>query len=539
MSEKLEIIIAGKDQFSGVFGKLQKALPSIKTLAVGASAAITGVGASLAAMTKSTAEAYDRVQKLSDQLGISTEFLSSLEHAADLSGIKIETMNKSVQSLQVRIGEAGRGVGQAKDAFDALGVSLQTSSGQLKTAEQIMPELADAFHNMTNATERAEAASKIFGQRGMSMIQMFKDGREGLAAMTEEAEKFGLVVSEKAGQNAAEFNDSLTRLTGAFTGVKNAIAEQSMEIFAGIANSLADFIANNRGKIAEFVNDIVKSGVTIYIGFKEVIEKVTRIFSMLTNKEGFEILVSNAKTALQAIGQLYLLAAPAYAETLLTVMKAAFEALVEIGRWAWENIKAAFTGADGPSLGDLVFDSLSRVVTERRGEIEAIWQGVAESAKPHFETLKTSIVNVLGDDVIETIRQKSAALSEAFSLGGTGEDGEPRGMPGLTDGDVEKSMENGQLFLEWYYEMLEEQRAAKQAFADFEEELEKKRLKDKLKREKEELKGRAKTLDAISGLQRTFHLEGFNLTKAAAIPETIMATMKVPSRRIRQWPEYL
>ena len=257
MSERLEIIIAGKDQFSGVFGKLKNALPSIKTLAVGAGAAFAGAATSLAIMTKNTAEAYDKVQKFSDQLGVSTEFLSGMEHAADLSGVKIETMNKSVQMLQVRIGEASRGIGQGKDALDALGVSLTDANGRLKTAEQIMPELAEGFRNMANATERAEAASKIFGQRGMAMLQMFKDGKVGLAAMTEEAEKFGLVISAKAGKNAAEFNDSLTRVTGSIRGLKNHIAEQLMPTITGLANHFADFVADNRSRILEFAKTFI------------------------------------------------------------------------------------------------------------------------------------------------------------------------------------------------------------------------------------------------------------------------------------------
>ena len=115
MAEKLEIVIGAKDQFSGAFKKLQSALPSVRTLAMGASAAIAGAGTALFAMAKTTATAYDQVQKLSDQLGVSTKFLSSMGHAADISGIQTKTMHKAVQMLQVRIGEATRGIGEGKE----------------------------------------------------------------------------------------------------------------------------------------------------------------------------------------------------------------------------------------------------------------------------------------------------------------------------------------------------------------------------------------------------------------------------------------
>jgi hypothetical protein len=254
MSERVEIIIGAKDKFSGAFDKLIGKLPSVKQLAIGTGAAVAGMGTALFAMAKTTATSYDQVRKFSDQLGVSTEFLSKHGLAAEFSGIKQETFNKSIQMLQVRIGEAARDIGQGKDAMEALGVQIRDSNNQLKTSEQILPELADAFLNMSNATERAEAASKIFGQRGMAMLQMFKDGSAGLSEMTKEAEKFGLVISDKAANNAAEFNDSLTRVTGSLTGVKNAIAEKLLPTFTGLANAFANFIADNRQGIVNFAD---------------------------------------------------------------------------------------------------------------------------------------------------------------------------------------------------------------------------------------------------------------------------------------------
>jgi len=259
MAEKLEIVIWGKDKFSGTFSKLKSHLPSMKAMVVGTTAAVAGLSAAMYAMTKGTAESYDKVQKLSDQLGVSTEFLSKMQVAAEFSGVAVGTLNKSTAMLQVRIGEAARGIGEGKDAFESLGVALKDTSGRMKTAEQIMPELADAFHNVSNATERAEIASKIFGQRGMAMLQMFKEGKDGLEAMTDEAERFGLVVSAKAGANAAEFNDSLTRMQGAFKGVKNAIAEKLMPTLSGLQNRFANFIAENREKMVEFAETFLIS----------------------------------------------------------------------------------------------------------------------------------------------------------------------------------------------------------------------------------------------------------------------------------------
>lgn len=293
MVDRLEFVIGAKDQFSKSFGKLRSILPSIKTMAIATGAAFAGLGTAIFAMTKSTATAYDQVQKLSDRLGVTTGFLSSMAHAANISGVEITTMNKAVEMTQVRIQEASKGVGLAVEAFENLNVSLRDSTGELRTAEDIMPDLAEAFTAMTNATERTAAAYQIFGMRGTSMLQMFKDGKDGLKALTDEAERFGLVVSEKAGANAAEFNDSLTRLMGAFRGLKNTLAEDFLPILSTVFDDLANKIANNRDAIlgtlkltaegfVEFINVMVKSISTI----SEVSAWINNILFTIVDKIG-------------------------------------------------------------------------------------------------------------------------------------------------------------------------------------------------------------------------------------------------------------
>ena len=156
MSEKLEFVILAKDQFSKSFGKLTKYLPSLKTLAVGAAGGVTALGGTLLAITKTTANTYDSFSKLSDQLGVSTDWLSKLKYQTQIGGVEWTVAEKAVQGFQVRIGEASQGIGTAKDSLLALGLELNKENGQLKTAEELMPEVADALKGVANATEKAE-----------------------------------------------------------------------------------------------------------------------------------------------------------------------------------------------------------------------------------------------------------------------------------------------------------------------------------------------------------------------------------------------
>lgn len=254
MSESLRFDIFAKDEFSKSFDKLKDKLPSLKTLAIGAAGGLAAIGTSLLAITKTTATAYDQIGKFAQQTGLTTEFLSKMNVAANFADVNINTMNKSVERLQVTIGEAAKGIGLGKDTLQAFGIELHKDNGILKTAEDILPELADKFRAMGSATERTEAAQKLFGQRGIEMIKILKDGSEGLAKYSEEAEAMGLVVDKQAAANAAKFNDALYKVKGTLTGLKNEIGERVMPIITGLAEKFSSFVKNNRDKIIDFGN---------------------------------------------------------------------------------------------------------------------------------------------------------------------------------------------------------------------------------------------------------------------------------------------
>ena len=257
MANKLEFIIKLKDEFSGDLSKITSKLPSLGTLAASAAAGVAAAGTAVFMMAKNTAEAYDKVQKFSEAIGVSTTFLSGMQHAAHLSGLTNEQLNVSLKMLGARIGEANAGLGEAKLMWKALGIEVKNADGSVKSTEQMLPEVADALRNVSSASERTTIAMRIFGESGVVMLPMLMKGSEGINAMREEAEKFGLVISAQAGRNAAEFNDSITRMTGSVTGLKNKFSEDLLPVFSGAFNSIANIIADNRETITRWAGVVV------------------------------------------------------------------------------------------------------------------------------------------------------------------------------------------------------------------------------------------------------------------------------------------
>ena len=206
------------DKFSAAFKKHSRAI-GLAAAAMGAA-----VVAGMAMAIKSFAKAGDEVQKMSKRTGFATETLSELKHAAELSGTSLQGLEKGVKRMQMGILDANRGLKESLDNFQDLGIELDDLAG--KTPEQQFEILTNALAGVEDATLRAGLAAKIFGRAGTDLLPMLAAGKEGIAAMRQEAHDLGVVFDQEAADKAASFTDTMHRMKQATDGVKFAIAEQ-------------------------------------------------------------------------------------------------------------------------------------------------------------------------------------------------------------------------------------------------------------------------------------------------------------------------
>ena len=256
MADKLTFFIVGKDQYSKMMKSFKGQVQALKTPVKIAATAVAGLTAALFGIAKSTATAYDRVGKFSDRIGISTEALSKYHFAAELSGIRVETMNMAFQRMTRRIAEANKGTGVAVGALKDLGIELVEIAGM--EPDKQFEVFARALDKVPGSGERARLAMQLFDSEGVAVLQMLKDGSGGLAEMRAEAEKFGRVVTEEGAAKAAEFNDSLTRMSAAFLGLKDTIAMKVMPFFTSAFNKLAEIIVANRGNMDSWIKTVAE-----------------------------------------------------------------------------------------------------------------------------------------------------------------------------------------------------------------------------------------------------------------------------------------
>jgi lambda family phage tail tape measure protein len=208
-----------------VLGKLGPA-----GLIAGASIAALGVG--ITALVMPVARVGDEFFKLSQKTGVSVEALTALDYAAKLSDVTTEGLTKALQKLSVAMFDTQVNGDEGSAALKALGVSATDAHGQIRPTEAVLLDLAEKFADMPDGADKAALAVKLFGKEGLAIIPFLNQGREGITALMEEAQRLGLVMSEDVARASEVFNDNLTRLSAIFEGVQRQIGAAVIPILA-------------------------------------------------------------------------------------------------------------------------------------------------------------------------------------------------------------------------------------------------------------------------------------------------------------------
>lgn len=234
---KSELLSLGKVS-GGVLGEISGAFGANLSVA-GLTAAVSG----LALLVKHSIDTADEMSKLSQKIGTSIEFLSTLKYAADLSDVSLDELSTGLGQLSKNLFDVKNNAGQtAKFGFDALGISAVDANGKLMQADQVILDIADRFSQMENGSKKTAVAMSLFGRSGKQLIPLLNAGSEGIREMQDEARKLGLEIDEHFAKRAETFNDNLTTLGYVGQGLGNTLATALMPAIINATTVIVDLV---------------------------------------------------------------------------------------------------------------------------------------------------------------------------------------------------------------------------------------------------------------------------------------------------------
>lgn len=218
---------------------------------------------------KNIIQSADEIGKMAQSLGMTSEELSKLKYAAELSGVSVEELRSAFARLN-------KNAFENISAFKTLGISLKDSDGVMRSNYAILGDLAERFKNMPDGIGKATAAQMLFGKTGANLIPLLNSGRDGLKAFGDEAERLGIVVDTKTAKSAELFNDNMQRLSKNVDGAFLSIGTKLIPVLAGLSENMknskeqTDAFAQAGKGLASVLVAMVNGGMVIAQVFKTV-----------------------------------------------------------------------------------------------------------------------------------------------------------------------------------------------------------------------------------------------------------------------------
>ena len=159
--------------------RVSRSIPGVNALTGKLGLALGAItGGSLAYFIKSQADAIDTTAKFADRIGMTTEGLVGLEHAARISGVGVSALHMGLQRMTRRVAEAAQGTGEAKAALKELGLDAENLSAM--RPEEIFQRIADRMGELRDQGDRLPLAKKLYDSEGVALVNTLAMGSHGL-----------------------------------------------------------------------------------------------------------------------------------------------------------------------------------------------------------------------------------------------------------------------------------------------------------------------------------------------------------------------
>lgn len=371
-----------KAKFADVAGTVAEVGKAIAAAAVAIGAAAVAAGKEIWDMANATAEAGDEIDKMSQKIGISAESYQEWGYVFERCGTDVNNLQAGMKTLSAVIADAGNGSASAADKLAAVGLSVDDLNG--KSQDEQLSIVIAALQNMESGAERTSAATDLLGRSATDMAAVLNMTAEDTETLKQEAQDYGMVMSDDAVSASAAFEDSLIKLRGTMGGLRNRMVGDLLPGITQIMDGFSDLAAGNED-----------AGKKIKAGVESVIETVTGMIpesvSLITTIA--EAILESAPSIIQALARGVIDALPQLMPVVSTVV------------------------AD---LSDTFVTMLPQIVNAGMQVLTSLTQGIAAALPeliPGVTLVMTQIVQTLVDNIpllLDAALQLVSGLAEGI-----------------------------------------------------------------------------------------------------------------------------
>ena len=265
--------------------RMDRDLQSLRNTAKVGVSAIAGFAGGLLTVTSAlqgfnvAVDGADRLDELSARFGISTERLSAWGYAAKMTGGDLESIAGIIPKFSKVVADAADEGSEAGKAFAAIGIKVKDQAGNLRSFQDLLPEVADRFKLLKDGTTETALAMQFFGRSGAEFLEFLNLGSAGMKTMEDRARALGIVINAETAGAAADFKDRVDDLKAATQGWFTQIAAELLPTLTDLTKQMTEFVKSGgdaaliASSVASSIKDI--AGAIRFLGsFGNVFDRV-------------------------------------------------------------------------------------------------------------------------------------------------------------------------------------------------------------------------------------------------------------------------
>lgn len=179
---------------------------------------------SFGAMVTGAFRLADELKDVSAQFGITTTQLQALRFAAEETGIGAGQAQSGWDFFSRTVADAAEGGEEAMRKFQALGIKITDTSGNVRSIGDLSEEAAKKIAAMSDRTQQNAAAVDLFGRSGVRLVPLLEELGGGWDALAGKADAAGQVMSEETVQALADAERAIEKLKNRIIIVVGEIA---------------------------------------------------------------------------------------------------------------------------------------------------------------------------------------------------------------------------------------------------------------------------------------------------------------------------
>lgn len=240
---KKELRIAAREG-RGLFQQIGDAAQ----LAAKGVALLSAAGGTTWYATLAAADASVALETFSKQIGISVERLQAWQTVAVSSGMQAEEFSEALRDMNIELSDAATG---GKDELAQLlkrvGISARDSSGNIRNANEVFLEFADAVARQTDPMIQYRMAILAFGEdTGARILPVLRQGSEAFRENEEAMKAAGTAITEQQIGRLKDFRNQWNLLKQSFSSVSTGVLSELAPSFAKLAEKVREILERIR-----------------------------------------------------------------------------------------------------------------------------------------------------------------------------------------------------------------------------------------------------------------------------------------------------